>query len=380
MKKRVLSALLVLCMACSMVSTVWATEVTSSVTSGAGTPASQTVGSTATGTGDESGADSTGAPSDSTDSTSASSDSTSSGSSSAASDTASDAASDATSGEGDESAASSDSTAASDSTSSSSSASSDSADGEGTSAPSDSEEASQPDGTTGEGETGEGQENATVTETTDETKTGKDNSTEEATISLLQIESDLDSVAVTHNGRNFDRVYVMDTEGNRIEASANQVNISDTGTGIEGIASALGVSSKYKFVKAVVKSNKSGALEDADDPNKSNISSFGYDAGYNGKGWAYKTPNIINESAWKSISDQNVYFIFEKLPQPETIDTADTEEIIGINLFNYDKSVVKDGSSNVLGNFDFGASGDRDENQPWNFNSRPRVGGDSKFI
>ena len=128
MKKRVLSALLVLCMACSMVSTVWATEVTSSVTSGAGTPASQTVGSTATGTGDESGADSTGAPSDSTDSTSASSDSTSSGSSSAASDTTSGAVSDATSGEGDESTASSDSTAASDSTSSSSSASSDSSD------------------------------------------------------------------------------------------------------------------------------------------------------------------------------------------------------------------------------------------------------------
>ena len=229
MKKRVLSALLVLCMACSMVSTVWATET--NATSGAPEPASQTLNLDNEQPGDESGADSTGAPSDSTDSsTSASSDSTSSGSSSAASD----AASDATSGEGDESAASSDSTAASDSTSSSSSASSDSADGEGTSAPSDSEEASQPDGTTGEGETGEGQENASVTETTDETKTG------------------------------------------------------------------------------------------------------------------------------------NVYFIFEKLPQPETIDTADTEEIIGINLFNYDKSVVKDGNNNVLGNFDFGASGDRDENQPWN--------------
>ena len=123
MKKRVLSALLVLCMACSMVSTVWATET--NATSGAPEPASQTLNLDNGQPGDESGADSTGAPSDSTDSsTSASSDSTSSGSSSAASD----ATSDATSGEGDESAASSDSTAASDSTSSSSSASSDSSD------------------------------------------------------------------------------------------------------------------------------------------------------------------------------------------------------------------------------------------------------------
>ena len=101
MKKRVLSALLVLCMACSMVSTVWATET--NATSGAPEPASQTLNLDNGQPGDESGADSTGAPSDSTDSsTSASSDSTSSGSSSAASD----ATSDATSGEGDESAAS----------------------------------------------------------------------------------------------------------------------------------------------------------------------------------------------------------------------------------------------------------------------------------
>ena len=41
MKKRVLSALLVLCMACSMVSTVWATET--NATSGAPEPASQTL-------------------------------------------------------------------------------------------------------------------------------------------------------------------------------------------------------------------------------------------------------------------------------------------------------------------------------------------------
>ena len=126
MKKRVLSALLVLCMACSMVSTVWATET--NATSGAPEPASQTLNLDNEQSGNESGADSTGAPSDSTDSTSASSDSTSSGSSSAASDATSGAVSDATSGEGDESAASSDSTAASDSTSSSSSASSDSSD------------------------------------------------------------------------------------------------------------------------------------------------------------------------------------------------------------------------------------------------------------
>ena len=125
MKKRVLSALLVLCMACSMVSTVWATET--NATSGAPEPASQTLNLDSGQPGDESGADSTGVPSDSTDSsTSASSDSTSSGSSSAASDAASGAVSDATSGEGDESATPSDSTAASDSTSSSSSASSDS--------------------------------------------------------------------------------------------------------------------------------------------------------------------------------------------------------------------------------------------------------------
>lgn len=98
MKKRVLSALLVLCMACSMVSTVWATET--NATSGAPEPASQTLNLDNEQSGNENGADSTGAPSDST---SASSDSTSSGSSSAASD----ATSGATSGEGDESAASS---------------------------------------------------------------------------------------------------------------------------------------------------------------------------------------------------------------------------------------------------------------------------------
>ena len=101
MKKRVLSALLVLCMACSMVSTVWAEGT--DATSGAPEPASQTLNLDNEQSGKESGADSTGAPSDSTDNTSASSDSTSSGSSSAASD----AASDTTSGEGDESAASS---------------------------------------------------------------------------------------------------------------------------------------------------------------------------------------------------------------------------------------------------------------------------------
>ena len=101
MKKRVLSALLVLCMACSMVSTVWAEGT--NATSGAPEPASQTLNLDNGQPGDENGADSTGASSDSTDSTSASSDSTSSGSSSAASD----ATSDATSGEGDESAASS---------------------------------------------------------------------------------------------------------------------------------------------------------------------------------------------------------------------------------------------------------------------------------
>ena len=109
MKKRVLSALLVLCMACSMVSTVWATET--NATSGAPEPASQTLNLDNEQSGNENGADSTGAPSDSTDSTSASSDSTSSGSSSAASDATSGATSgavsDVTSGEGDESAASS---------------------------------------------------------------------------------------------------------------------------------------------------------------------------------------------------------------------------------------------------------------------------------
>ena len=96
MKKRVLSALLVLCMACSMVSTVWAEGT--DATSGAPEPASQTLNLDNEQSGDESGADGTGAPGDSTDSTSASSDSTSSGSSSAASD----ATSDATSGEGGE--------------------------------------------------------------------------------------------------------------------------------------------------------------------------------------------------------------------------------------------------------------------------------------
>lgn len=108
MKKRVLSALLVLCMACSMVSTVWAEGT--DATSGAPEPASQTLNLDNEQSGDENGADSTGAPGDRTDSTSASSDSTSS-SSSAASDATSDATSgavsDATSGEGDESAASS---------------------------------------------------------------------------------------------------------------------------------------------------------------------------------------------------------------------------------------------------------------------------------
>ena len=119
MKKRVLSALLALCMACGLVSTVWAEGT--DATSGAPEPASQTLNLDNEQSGNESGADSTSVSSDSSDSTSASSGSTSSSSSAA-----SDATSDATSGEGDESATSSDSTAASDSTSSSSSASSDS--------------------------------------------------------------------------------------------------------------------------------------------------------------------------------------------------------------------------------------------------------------
>ena len=158
MKKRVLSALLVLCMACSMVSTVWATET--NATSGAPEAASQTLNLDNGQPGDESGADSTGAPSDSTDSsTSASSDSTSSGSSSAASDATSGAVSDATSGEGDESAASSDSTAASDSTSSSSSASSDSSDSDA-----DDQDAASSDVTGDESGTGAEEESDLVTE------------------------------------------------------------------------------------------------------------------------------------------------------------------------------------------------------------------------
>ena len=157
MKKRVLSALLVLCMACSMVSTVWATEI--NATSGAPEPASQTLNLDNGQPGDESGADSTGAPGDSTDSTSASSDNTSSGSSSAASDATSGAVSDATSGEGDEGAASSDSTAASDSTSSSSSASSDSSDGDA-----DEQDAASSDVTGDESGTGAEEENDPVAE------------------------------------------------------------------------------------------------------------------------------------------------------------------------------------------------------------------------
>ena len=153
MKKRVLSALLVLCMACSMVSTVWATET--NATSGAPEPASQTLNLDNEQPGGESGADSTSASSDSTDSTSASSDSTSSGSGSAASD----ATSDATSGEGDESAASSDSTAASDSTSSSSSASSDSSDSDA-----DDPNAASSDVTGGESGTGTEEEDDPVAE------------------------------------------------------------------------------------------------------------------------------------------------------------------------------------------------------------------------
>ena len=153
MKKRILSALLVLCMACSMVSTVWATET--NATSGAPEPASQTLNLDNEQPGGESGADSTSASSDSTDSTSASSDSTSSGSSSAASD----AASDVISGEGDESAASSDSTAASDSTPSSSSASSDSSDSDA-----DDPDAAGSDVTGDESGTGAGEESGPVDE------------------------------------------------------------------------------------------------------------------------------------------------------------------------------------------------------------------------
>ena len=54
MKKRVLSALLVLCMACSMVSTVWATET--NATSGAPEPASQTLNLDNEQSGNENGA------------------------------------------------------------------------------------------------------------------------------------------------------------------------------------------------------------------------------------------------------------------------------------------------------------------------------------
>ncbi len=157
MKKRVLSALLVLCMACSMVSTVWAEGT--NATSGAPEPASQTLNLDNEQSGDESGADGTGAPGDSTDNTSASSDSTSSGSSSAASDATSGAVSDATSGEGDEGAASSDSTAASDSTSSSSSASSDSSDSDA-----DDPDAAGSDVTGDESGTGAGEESGPVDE------------------------------------------------------------------------------------------------------------------------------------------------------------------------------------------------------------------------
>ena len=154
MKKRVFSALLALCMACTLAGTVWA-EGTNAA-SGAPEPASQTLNLDNEQSGDESGADSTGAPSDSTDSsTSASSDSTSSGSSSAASD----AASDVISGEGDESAASSDSTAASDSTSSSSSASSDSSDSDA-----DDPDAAGSDVTGDESGTGAGEESGPVDE------------------------------------------------------------------------------------------------------------------------------------------------------------------------------------------------------------------------
>ena len=336
MKKRVLSALLVLCMACSMVSTVWATEVTSSVTSGAGTPASQTVGSTATGTGDESGADSTGALSDSTDSTSASSDSTSSGSSSAASDTTSGAVSDATSGEGDESTASSDSTAASDSTSSSSSASSDSSDSDA-----DEQDTASSNVTGDESGTGAEEESDLVTE-----QPGAGNGilvTEDSGDVPMLLAGNENGTPITlqYNNQTLE-VYLIDTEGNPvpagnsgpIEVDDNRGDLFDSehwgnGTSVSSIIDQLNIGEDYTYLKTVAKPDVNQAVEAVYQSNNE-IERLAFCPDHDC--WEYNRSSRRNvwNSVTKNDADNKVYLIFDKL-EPSTADITVTKTVTGFN-------------------------------------------------
>ena len=301
MKKRVLSALLVLCMACSMVSTVWAEGT--NATSGAPEPASQTLNLDNEQSGDESGADGTGASSDSTDSASASSDSTSSGSSSAASDATSGAVSDATSGEGDEGAASSDSTAASDSTSSSSSASSDSSDSNA-----DDQDAASSDVTGDESSTGTEEENdpaveqpsagngITVTDESGDVPTvlaETDNGVEQYDLSSEGL-----PIVTIYDGSQKLVAYVMDSNGNAIEASTTSVTINNND--INSIASQIQVPEGYEFDKASIHWTKEDAVKGNDD----DISHLDYRSGK----WKYRTGSYN----WKDVDEKgSVYFIFK---------------------------------------------------------------------
>ena len=334
MKKRVLSALLVLCMACSMVSTVWATET--NATSGAPEPASQTLNLDNEQSGNESGADSTGAPSDSTDSTAASSDSTSSGSSSAASDTASDAMSDVTSGEGDESAASSDSTAASDSTSSSSSASSDSSDSNA-----DDPNAASSDVTGDESGTGAEEERDPAVEQPS-AGSGITVTDESGDVPMLLAGNENGTpITLQYNNQTLE-VYLIDTEGNPVPAGdSGPIEVADnqgehfggehwgSGTSINEIINQLGIGEDYTYLKTVAKPNVNQAVDAVYQSNNEierlafcpNHDCWEYNRGSRRNGW---------NSVTKNDADNKVYLIFDKL-EPSTADITVTKTVTGFN-------------------------------------------------
>ena len=327
MKKRVLSALLVLCMACSMVSTVWAEGT--DATSGAPEPASQTLNLENEQPGDESGADGTGAPGDSTDSTSASSDSTSSSS----------AASDATSGEGDESAASSDSTAASDSTSSSSSASSDSSDSSDSDA--DDQDAASSDVTGDESGTGAEEENDLVTE-----QPGAGNGilvTEDSGDVPMLLAGNENGTPITlqYNNQTLE-VYLIDTEGNPvpagnsgpIEVDDNRGDLFDSehwgnGTSVSSIIDQLNIGEDYTYLKTVAKPDVNQAVEAVYQSNNE-IERLAFCPDHDC--WEYNRSSRWNgwNSVTKNDADNKVYLIFDKL-EPSTADITVTKTVTGFN-------------------------------------------------
>lgn len=137
----------------------------------------------------------------------------------------------------------------------------------------------------------------------------------------------------------------VDKNGTQVVSNLNRVDIADTDGDIEEIAKALGVNSeKFDFGWAILKNKAQGAASDSNE--KSHLTGLKYRAfgPFNSNyQWGYKT-----NSWWKQVSDNggNLYFVFKEKETGggsgeggNTLTTTlglDTKNLININVFDYE--------------------------------------------